>query len=251
MHMNTDRSGFRFQPVERSPMHAAAMHGHAGCVSLLLELGCFSVDEVDQSGATPMAYACENGHLQVVQLLSSHGARRNHLRDVAGGYFAFEAAAAHHQIVEWLARTKDWCSPLHHASLLPVTRVTSLLRAGASLHRRRRDPTRCCISPLELAEDTSSFSESSQLVVRASKPWSVSTHSLFPCATRRHAMDLIFIGYSVAKHRGRPVCDIWRQYVIPLLVERLDAYQMQSQHPKAHKQLHRLVFTARSAKSAA
>ena len=127
MHMNTDRSGFRFQPVERSPVHAAAMHGHAGCVSLLLELGCFTVDEVDQTGATAMAYACENGHLQVVQLLSSHGARRNHLRDVAGGYFAFEAAAFHHQIVEWLARTKDWCSPLHHASLSRVARATSLL----------------------------------------------------------------------------------------------------------------------------
>mmetsp|Transcript_19676 Transcript_19676/g.40741 ORF Transcript_19676/g.40741 Transcript_19676/m.40741 type:complete len:152 (-) Transcript_19676:217-672(-) len=103
------------------------MHGHAGCVSLLLELGCFTVDEVDQTGATAMAYACENGHLQVVQLLSSHGARRNHLRDVAGGYFAFEAAAFHHQIVEWLARTKDWCSPLHHASLSRVARATSLL----------------------------------------------------------------------------------------------------------------------------
>ena len=56
-------------------------------------------------------------------------------------------------------------------------------------------------------------------------------------------MDLIFIGYAVAKHRGRPVCDIWRQYVIPLVAERLDAYQMQSKHAKAHKQLQRLVFT--------
>ena len=66
------RLDFRLQPVEKSPLHAAAMHGHAGCVSMLLELGAFGVDEVDQTGATPMAYACENGHLHVVQILSSY-----------------------------------------------------------------------------------------------------------------------------------------------------------------------------------
>ena len=230
MHMNAECADgskfrqFRLQPVENSPLHAAAMYGHAACVSLLLELGSFNVDDVDQTGATPMAYACENGHLAVVQLLSSHGARRTHLRDVTGGYFAFEAAAAHRHVVEWLAQTRDWCSPLHHASLMPAARVASLLRAGASLHRRKRDPSRFCVSPLELAEDTA-FSESSQLVIRAARPWSVSTHHLFPHAARRCARTLVLIGYSIGKHHGRPIHDIWRHCVIPLVVDRLAGHQ--------------------------
>ena len=46
--------------------HVASMRGHAGCVALLLECGAFKVDEADQSGATAMAYACENGHLEAL-----------------------------------------------------------------------------------------------------------------------------------------------------------------------------------------
>ena len=150
------------------------------------------------------------------------------MRDVAGGCFAFEAAAAHHHVVEWLARTRDWCSPLHHASLLPASRVISLLRAGAPLHKRKRDPSRCCVSPLELAEEDCRYSEPSLLVVQAAKPWSVSTHHLFPDAARSHARSLIYIGYSMAARHGRHITDIWRHYVVPLVVERYDAHHVRA-----------------------
>ena len=213
---------FRLQPAERSPLHAASMHGHAGCAALLLQCGSFKVDEPDQTGATAMAYACENGHLDVVQVLSSYGARRTHLRDAMGGYFAFEAAAAHSHIVQWLSKTRDWCSPLHHASILPVSRVIRLLRAGAPLDQRKRDPTgRLCVSPLELAKMEGS--EASRLVVLASQPWSPSTHHFFPDTARCLAGNLVLLGYQLSLNRGRQLFDIWRACVMPMVIDRRDA----------------------------
>eukprot|EP00438_Fugacium_kawagutii_P010740 Skav218256 [mRNA] locus=scaffold2035:105807:106574:- [translate_table: standard] len=212
------RHTFRLQPAERSPLHAASMHGHAGCVGLLLESASFKVDETDQGGATAMAYACENGYLDVVQLLSSYGARRTHLRDAMGGYFAFEAAAGHSHIVSWLAKTRDWCTPLHHASVLPVPRVIKLLRAGARLHQRKRDPTKLCVSPLELAR--AEGSEACRLVVLASQPWSVSNHHLFPDASRRLAKWLALVGHQLSQIYGRQLADVWRTCVMPLVVDR-------------------------------
>ena len=209
---------FRLQPAERSPLHAASMHGHAGCVGLLLECG-FKVDETDQGGATAMAYACENGYLDVVQLLSSYGARRTHLRDAMGGYFAFEAAAGHSHIVQWLAKTRDWCTPLHHASVLPVARVISLLRAGAGLHQRKRDPTKLCVSPLELAREHEG-SEACRLVVLASQPWSALNHHLFPDPLRRLAKWLALLGHQLSQRYGRQLGDIWRTWVMPMVVDR-------------------------------
>ena len=213
------KPAFRLQPAERSPLHAASMHGHAGCVALLLQCGSFKVDERDQTGATAMAYACENGFLDVVQVLSSYGARRTNLRD--GGYFAFEAAAGHSQIVQWLAKTRDWCTPLHHASVLPVPRVMHLLRAGAALDQRKRDPTRLCVSPLELAKMEGS--ESSRLVVLASQPWSPSNHHFFPGTARCLAGRLIFLGHQLSLKHGRQLADIWSACVMPMVIDRREA----------------------------
>mmetsp|Transcript_11434 Transcript_11434/g.21613 ORF Transcript_11434/g.21613 Transcript_11434/m.21613 type:complete len:275 (+) Transcript_11434:70-894(+) len=228
----------RLQPADRSPLHAAAMHGHADCVALLLESGSFMVGDRDQTGATAMAYACENGHLRVVQLLSSYGAQRSHLRECS--YFAFEAAAAHAPVLEWLAKTKDWCSPLHHASLLPSSRVISLLRSGASLHKRKRDPTRTCISPLELAASCEGeASAGCQLVVEASRPWSVRTHHLFPLTARKDAATLIFVGYAVARCQscqGRQLLDVWRHCIMPLVIERPDRARLQLRPRDRHGQ---------------
>ena len=214
------KPAFRLQPAERSPLHAASMHGHAGCVELLLECGSFKVDETDQGGATAMAYACENGYLDVVQLLSSYGARRTHLRDAMGGYFAFEAAAGHSHIVQWLAKTRDWCTPLHHASVLPVARVINLLRAGAPLHQRKRDPTKLCVSPLELAREQVDTSEACRLVVLASLPWSALNHHLFPNSLRCLAKWLALLGQRLCQRHGRQLADLWSAFVMPMVIDR-------------------------------
>lgn len=51
---------------ERRPLHYAAMHGHAGIVSYLLE----SVDPTatDMDGYTPLMHAITQGHLEVVRI---------------------------------------------------------------------------------------------------------------------------------------------------------------------------------------
>ncbi|KAK4453700.1 hypothetical protein QBC34DRAFT_434467 [Podospora aff. communis PSN243] len=52
----------------QSPLHIAAREGHRGIVKLLIDEG-FPVDARDGEGRTPLSYACEGGHLEVVQIL--------------------------------------------------------------------------------------------------------------------------------------------------------------------------------------
>eukprot|EP00931_Biecheleriopsis_adriatica_P091922 TRINITY_DN65769_c0_g1_i1.p1 TRINITY_DN65769_c0_g1~~TRINITY_DN65769_c0_g1_i1.p1 ORF type:complete len:266 (-),score=39.88 TRINITY_DN65769_c0_g1_i1:244-1041(-) len=212
------KPSFRLQPAEKSPLHAAAMHGRVSCLAMLLESGIFAVDELDQSGSTALAYACEFGHLKAVQILSAYGARRSHV--CMGGCFAFEAAAAHACIVEWLAVSRDWSTPLHHASVLPVGHVRHLLRSGASIHKRKRNVSRRCASPLELAAVAETSQESCRLILLAAQPWSASTHELFPRAARTRAKKLLCIGRSLADIHDQRLFDVWCFLVMPFAIER-------------------------------
>ena len=58
-----------------------------------------------------------------------------------------------------------------------------------------QDPTKRCVSPLELAElAEAEEAESCRLVTLAARPWSVSTHRLFPQPARKLAGQLMALG---------------------------------------------------------
>ena len=82
-------------------------------------------------GYTPLHYACEDGRLGCIQLLSSYGASRTFLcqrRHDGGAHAATEWG--HDDIAAWLAATRNW-TPLHHLEVLTPERALALLRAGA------------------------------------------------------------------------------------------------------------------------
>ena len=62
--------------TEGTPMHAAAMEGHAEILSLLLEHGA-DVDPRSRNGHTPLHCASKKGHLEAGQCLLDHGADIN------------------------------------------------------------------------------------------------------------------------------------------------------------------------------
>uniref|UniRef100_A0A7S3ADA1 Uncharacterized protein n=1 Tax=Haptolina ericina TaxID=156174 RepID=A0A7S3ADA1_9EUKA len=102
--------------AEAIALHEACRAGHTAEVKLILQSKRVDVNARDAEGATPLCHACEAGRLDVVQILSKVGARRAHVREAAGGYFAEEAAASHAHVVEWLRSTRAWTTALHHAN---------------------------------------------------------------------------------------------------------------------------------------
>ena len=128
-------------------LHDACRSGRLSDIKELLRR--IDVDARDTDGATPLCVACEEGLLEVVQLLSAHGARRVRVREAAG-LFAEEAAENHPHVLRWLRNSRMWTTALHHASVLQVTEVVELLRSGADVGARRYGlPT--CPSPLDVA----------------------------------------------------------------------------------------------------
>jgi ankyrin repeat protein len=61
---------------ERERLHSAAQHGDVEEVRRLLNVG-YQPNEFDDLGKTPLHYAAEGGHLQVIELLIASGADVN------------------------------------------------------------------------------------------------------------------------------------------------------------------------------
>ena len=175
-----------------SALHSACKAGRVDDVKLLLAAR-IDVDARDADGDTALCHACEAGMLQVVQLLSAHGARRARVRSSGGGLFAEEAAEQHEAVAEWLRGSRTWSTALHHAPVLAMHDVIEILRSGADLGARRYSMANAP-SPLDVALQQPS-SPGSRLVIQAAAPWSPATHYLFPAGARQRAAALLRLGY--------------------------------------------------------
>ena len=156
----------------------------------------------------------------------------------------------HGNVLEWLQRSRDWCTPLHYVEVLTTERTRRLLRGGADLHARAHAGAS---SPLELAQQlaraerpppadaaaaapergsggarpVAAHTEARPwaLVLRAAEPWSGETHSLFPAAARSRAVELLRLGYLLASQprfagEAHALVDAWRGFVLPHAVSR-------------------------------
>ena len=56
-----------------TPMHSAAMGGHAACLEVLASNGA-DMDAIDTDGHTPLSYAASGGHVACVEVLIAKGA---------------------------------------------------------------------------------------------------------------------------------------------------------------------------------
>jgi len=129
-----------------SALTMACIKGHWSCVELLIEHKA-NINAQNAEGFTPLMNAIANGHDYVCHLLSMSGADRtvtNH-----DGATAEDVARAYHPpMAEFLERSRQWVTPLHHFELLSWQHTLQLLQAGADPHARVAPDAP---SPLDLA----------------------------------------------------------------------------------------------------
>mmetsp|Transcript_13717 Transcript_13717/g.35283 ORF Transcript_13717/g.35283 Transcript_13717/m.35283 type:complete len:391 (+) Transcript_13717:70-1242(+) len=118
--------------------------GFCDTARLLLEYGADAAQS-SQHGDTALMRSCMRGDLELVHWLCAYGAPRDAVD--RHGNTALEAARAfatrpdpsdnqHQLIIEWLAVTWQWTTPLHHLTIIDAARAMELLAQGASVHAR-------------------------------------------------------------------------------------------------------------------
>lgn len=70
-----------------------AHNGHYNVASVLIEVGHAEVDAKDKNGSTPLHASSVGGHTHVINLLLSHGADVNSVRDASNLFTALHFAA--------------------------------------------------------------------------------------------------------------------------------------------------------------
>jgi hypothetical protein len=131
---------------EATPMHVAALGGHADMLSLLLEHGA-DLDGLDMYGKTPLYRASANGNVEAAQILLDRGADIN-ARDDASWTPLFSAAInGRFEFAQMLlergavidARNIVGETPLHFAVRgKNIQLVRYLLEHGADLNARNK-----------------------------------------------------------------------------------------------------------------
>ncbi|KAM5236178.1 ankyrin repeat domain-containing protein 27 [Ctenodactylus gundi] len=151
-----------------SPLHAAALHGRADLISLLLKHGAnASARNTDQ--AVPLHLACQQGHFQVVKYLLDSNAKPNK-KDMSGNTpLMYACSRGHHEVAALLlqhgasinAANNKGNTALHEAVMgKHVLVVELLLLHGASVqvpNKRQRTAVDC-------AEQNSKIMELLQVV---------------------------------------------------------------------------------------
>ena len=201
-----------------TPLYAAACAGSVRCACLLCEEAGAKVDARTSNDASPMLVCCQDGHLEVAQLLSSYGASRDPifafcvpcgsevradgpiLRAIMGpnqhaiptSYFPSRrprssprrmgtpSSSRAPPVVEY--------PPLLHIEALTPQRTTALLRGGASPVERHGG-----VTAAELAAKLPA-SEAGRLILRAAAPWSPADHELWGAKARARASALLKLG---------------------------------------------------------
>ena len=199
-----------------TPLYAAALTGAYACAELLLAAGA-NTNAANLDGSTPLLVSCQEGHLLLSILLSSHGASRRRRwcgrRPRSGCTWAEELALrhSHTELVRWL-RGSSTFSPLHHIEVLTSERTLSLLHSGCS-------PVAGCISPAKLACQQPDKA-AAWLILRAAAPWSPQAHWLWSTTCRDRAVLVVKIGYMLARqyaaeHGYCAMIDVWLMHVMP------------------------------------
>ena len=151
-----------------------------------------------------MLIACHHGHLGIVQLLSSYGARRTFPfpapYDTAEHLAAFKG---HADLRDWLILSRLWTTPLHHLEVLTPERALALLRDGADLHADGADLHAAAApgeggvpqTPLDRAKELcmtgrAAAGSAAHVVLEWGAPWSRQTHRFYPPAVRARVVEV-------------------------------------------------------------
>lgn len=196
-----------------TPLMTACLYDHVGCARALLEADA----DVHKCSASGWSALCRSTSLAMAQLLCASGADREVLFSSSTLLQSCRA-----EVVEWLDRTRQWITPLHHLELLSKCQVRKFLASGADVNAKcsqKGSP-----SPLSLAIELLDQGphEAAEIVMVAAQPWSPATHALFPARARKRVIELLCVGYALSQHinAGCMLRDVWLSIVIPLAVQR-------------------------------
>ena len=207
-----------------TPLYIACMNGHINTIPTLLANGA-AVDQGSDGVDTPLFAACHHGHAACARLLSSYGANR------VVPFVTAEAVATrrgHTDLAAWLRASRHWSTPLHHLAVIGADRARTLLRAGADIHAAAvpGGPTPLSLARAMRAAGDAPDGSAAHLVLRAARPWSPQTHSLFPVAAREQAELLIVLGKLLSRQPRFETVEValydhvWIPSVVPLAVAR-------------------------------
>ena len=189
------------------------IEGHAECVEALCCAGA-DVNVGLPSGVTPLFICCQLGHLRIAQILSLHGARRvfeiyeygmagfRRRRQVRTAEEqvrlseeqGFTSEGSRPELLEWLIKSRHFCTPLHHLEMLSKRRALELLHEGADLHAVSGHGAP---SPLDLAM-VQPEGPVARLLLRASLLWTPANAQLYPLDVQRFARSLLWLGAGLA-----------------------------------------------------
>ncbi|EOD07913.1 hypothetical protein EMIHUDRAFT_217901 [Emiliania huxleyi CCMP1516] len=180
--------------------------GHVECAEMLLAAGA-AVEAATAVGHTPLQGACFKG-------ARGSASRSFLLSDTAE---SVARRQGHGELAAWLAQSRHWTTPLHHLDSLSLART-----------RQRNGPSTGA-APIR-------SSAAAALVVAAAEPWSPASHGLWPERLQRLAVELLTLGYLLAREAAglftlgcgagrqpRALSDVWLEYVLPLAVCRDEA----------------------------
>jgi ankyrin repeat protein len=213
-------------------IHASAV-GHSTAIVALCEAGA-AMNQASFNSATALWYACTEGFLDCVQLLSSYGACRTFPPDPNADDPDEEETAEsvatdddHEALLAWLVSSREWSTPLHHLNVISAARARALLRGGADLHAKQQptSPTPLTLAVAMRSAGDAPCGSAARLVLRAAQPWSHETHDLFPAAARERAVTVMLLGHLLAREprfegEAGALLDVWLAHVLPRAVER-------------------------------
>ncbi len=136
-----------------SGLHYAAENGHEAVVTWWLDQGADINDRSNGFSQTPLILACENGHLQLAQLLHRRGANLAAEDTFGQGCLAHAAKEGHEAIVNWLLdlgldvnEPNNKVTPIMRACSNGQFDMAKLLKArGASLAPKRPHEDNCLL----------------------------------------------------------------------------------------------------------
>ena len=175
--------------------------------------GWQAVNVSDSDGMTPLSVAVSASvnALPMVKLLCKNGADPR-----LGSYpLILLMGAEHRDVREFLRARHDFVCKLHFFELMNLEEVKDSLRNTLLLGYRMHANAS---SPLQLA--LSSSDERARLIADASKPWSPSTHELWPHKQRMLALELLVIGVRLRNQNScwQQLADPWVHQILPKVI---------------------------------
>jgi hypothetical protein len=152
------------------------------------------------------------------------------------------------ECAHWLEATSRWTSQLHHFEFLPTERVRALLVANADVHAGDAGvdaPTPLSLAAARLLSDSGFDDGRAALIASAAGPSSPTTHALFPAGAKARAIELVQLGWLLARHLQDLIADgteaevafrdAWLGHVMPHAIQRSSSSGVALAGPSANR----------------